>query len=185
MSNCEHDLLTECFESLSFPLATDVHLLTPSIGFRTVLSNPGRIPTETIIRWADHCFERICTSPDAQRRSAPRSLLVRWSFVSSQIIRDLTLRCVEPSPRRRIAAHVVVPRSSAPSFGSFQILALFLEDFLSFQVSSFQIFPATVLTACPSTRSFDESHCKCLLSLPRSKLPTTRTSTSSTRLCPQ
>lgn len=137
VSNCEHDLLTECFESQFLPsLAARTSFDSFATGFKTVLFNPGRVPIETFIRWADQCFERICTSSEGQRRPAPRSLLVRWSFVSSQIIRDLTLRFVALFRKGFDVADLLHVRcSSAPSFGSFQIISLFLEEFLSFQVS--------------------------------------------------
>lgn len=46
---------------------------------------------------------------------SPRSLLIRFNFVTSQIMRDLVLR-------------------SEPNFGSWQIISLFLDEFLGFQV---------------------------------------------------
>ncbi|KAL8290536.1 hypothetical protein RQP46_002794 [Phenoliferia psychrophenolica] len=100
VSNCEHSLLEDCFE-----------------GFKDILQNPGQVPIETFIRWADQCFDR-CIAPAtsaAHRQTSPRSLLIRWSFVTSQVMRDLTLR-------------------SAPTFGSFAIASTFFDEFLSFQV---------------------------------------------------
>lgn len=46
---------------------------------------------------------------------SPRSILIRFNFVTSQIMRDLVLR-------------------SEPTFGSWQIISLFLDEFLGFQV---------------------------------------------------
>ncbi|KAI5481142.1 hypothetical protein MNV49_005577 [Pseudohyphozyma bogoriensis] len=92
VSHCEHDLLTECFA-----------------GVKQLLVNPGTNPIESFIRWADQCFEKCgaFSSMDGARTTSPRSLLVRWTFVTSQIMRDLTLR-------------------SAPTFGSFAICAAVL-----------------------------------------------------------
>lgn len=46
---------------------------------------------------------------------SPRSVLIRWGYVTSQIMRDLTLR-------------------SDPVFGAFQILKLFLDDWIAVNV---------------------------------------------------
>ncbi|KAM0751110.1 hypothetical protein T439DRAFT_288432 [Meredithblackwellia eburnea MCA 4105] len=101
VSNCEHSFLEDCFSA-----------------FRKLLKSPGPVPIESFIRWADQCFDRCISPPQtsAAKATSPRSLLIRWSFVTSQIMRDLTLR-------------------SAPSFGSFAIASIFLDEFLGFQVS--------------------------------------------------
>lgn len=98
VTNCQHDVLGHCFDD-----------------FRQVISNPN-VTIENFIRFVECTYER-CLQPslDGERSLSPRSLLVRWCFVSSQLIRDLTLR-------------------SATSFGSFQIVNLFFDEWLGFKV---------------------------------------------------
>ena len=82
-------------------------------GFRYLLHNPGKSPAESIITWADQVYQTCLAAPSAGM--SPRSLLIRFNFVTSQIMRDLVLR-------------------SEPNFGSWQIISLFLDEFLGFQV---------------------------------------------------
>ncbi|KAG0146841.1 hypothetical protein CROQUDRAFT_700798 [Cronartium quercuum f. sp. fusiforme G11] len=98
VTNCQHDILGHCFDD-----------------FRQVISNPNST-IEHFIQFVECTYER-CLQPslDGERSLSPRSLLVRWCFVSSQLIRDLTLR-------------------SAASFGSFQIVNLFFDEWLGFKV---------------------------------------------------
>jgi hypothetical protein len=58
-----------------------------------MLRDLGPDPLGTLVNWATTKFERFL-APDqqGQRFISPRSLLVRWTFVSTQIMRDLTLR---------------------------------------------------------------------------------------------
>ncbi|KAH9808995.1 hypothetical protein DFH28DRAFT_594399 [Melampsora americana] len=98
VTNCQHDTLGHCFDD-----------------FRQVIGNPN-VTIDNFIQFAECTYER-CLQPslDGERSLSPRSLLVRWCFVSSQLIRDLTLR-------------------SAASFGSFQIVNLFFDEWLGFKV---------------------------------------------------
>jgi regulatory factor X, other len=67
-----------------------------------------------VMAWADDCCERLMgasrSGADGERPNtmSSRSVLIRWGYVTSQIMRDLTIR-------------------SDPTFGAFQILKLFLE----------------------------------------------------------
>lgn len=98
VTNCHHEVLGTCFED-----------------FRAILNNPNA-SIEHFISFVESTSQR-CLQPtaDNERGLSPRSLLVRWCFVSSQLIRDLTLR-------------------SAASFGSFQIVNLFFDEWLGFMV---------------------------------------------------
>lgn len=105
-----HFIFPRCTRMLSL-------CVVPS-GFKQLLVNPGPVPIESFIQFGDQFFTR-CISPTFggnQGQTSPRSLLVRWSFVTSQIMRDLTLR-------------------SAPTFGSFAIASTFFNEFLGFQAS--------------------------------------------------
>lgn len=98
VTNCQHEILGACFDD-----------------FRVILNNPNA-SIEHFISFVESTYER-CLQPtgDGERGLSPRSLLVRWCFVSSQLIRDLTLR-------------------SASSFGSFQIVNLFFDEWLGLKV---------------------------------------------------
>lgn len=70
--------------------------------------------------WADKCCERLMggnRGGHGEERStmSSRSVLIRWGYVTSQVMRDLTIR-------------------SDPAFGAFQILKLFLDDWIAVNV---------------------------------------------------
>ncbi|KZW04023.1 hypothetical protein EXIGLDRAFT_600153 [Exidia glandulosa HHB12029] len=78
-------------------------------------------PVRDVMAWADECCERLMAnraslsgSEDRSTMSS-RSVLIRWGYVTSQIMRDLTIR-------------------SDPTFGAFQILKLFLDDWIALNV---------------------------------------------------
>ncbi|KAG6854778.1 hypothetical protein C0991_001205 [Blastosporella zonata] len=79
-------------------------------------------PVREVMAWADKCCERLMGSSRAnhgtqEERGAmsSRSVLIRWGYVTSQVMRDLTIR-------------------SDPAFGAFQILKLFLDDWIAVNV---------------------------------------------------
>ncbi|KAE9410537.1 hypothetical protein BT96DRAFT_961922 [Gymnopus androsaceus JB14] len=78
-------------------------------------------PVREVMSWADKCCERLMGSSRAghggEERStmSSRSVLIRWGYVTSQVMRDLTIR-------------------SDPAFGAFQILKLFLDDWIAVNV---------------------------------------------------
>jgi len=79
-------------------------------------------PVREIMTWADKCCERLMGSSRANHGGqeergtmSSRSVLIRWSYVTSQVMRDLTIR-------------------SDPAFGAFQILKLFLDDWIAVNV---------------------------------------------------
>jgi regulatory factor X len=76
-------------------------------------------PVREVMSWADKCCERLMGSsrPGGEERStmSSRSVLIRWGYVTSQVMRDLTIR-------------------SDPAFGAFQILKLFLDDWIAVNV---------------------------------------------------
>ncbi|KAI0750847.1 hypothetical protein C8Q80DRAFT_1154280 [Daedaleopsis nitida] len=76
-------------------------------------------PVRDVMAWADKCCERLMGGRGAgvEDRStmSSRSVLIRWGYVTSQVMRDLTIR-------------------SDPAFGAFQILKLFLDDWIALNV---------------------------------------------------
>ncbi|KAJ7781232.1 hypothetical protein B0H16DRAFT_1818006 [Mycena metata] len=79
-------------------------------------------PVREVMAWADKCCERLMGSSRAshggsEERStmSSRSVLIRWGYVTSQVMRDLTIR-------------------SDPAFGAFQIMKLFLDDWIAVNV---------------------------------------------------
>ncbi|KLO18104.1 hypothetical protein SCHPADRAFT_820405 [Schizopora paradoxa] len=84
-------------------------------------------PVGEVMVWADTCCERLMGggprgsgsglpgSGEERSTLSSRSILIRWGYVTSQIMRDLTIR-------------------SDPAFGAFQILKLFLDDWIALNV---------------------------------------------------
>jgi regulatory factor X len=77
-------------------------------------------PVRDVMTWADKCCERLMVTQrgvNGEERStmSSRSVLIRWGYVTSQVMRDLTIR-------------------SDPAFGAFQILKLFLDDWIAVNV---------------------------------------------------
>ncbi|KAF9221975.1 hypothetical protein BS17DRAFT_784230 [Gyrodon lividus] len=76
-------------------------------------------PVREVMAWADKCTERLMEqrigASDDRGAMSPRSVLIRWGYVTSQVMRDLTIR-------------------SDPAFGAFQIMKLFLDDWIAVNV---------------------------------------------------
>ncbi|KAG6821272.1 hypothetical protein H0H93_002382 [Arthromyces matolae] len=78
-------------------------------------------PVREVMTWADKCCERLMGSSrgnqgaEERGQMSSRSVLIRWGYVTSQVMRDLTIR-------------------SDPAFGAFQILKLFLDDWIAVNV---------------------------------------------------
>ncbi|KAF8450724.1 hypothetical protein L210DRAFT_3609019 [Boletus edulis BED1] len=76
-------------------------------------------PVREVMAWADKCTERLMEqrigTSDDRGAMSPRSVLIRWGYVTSQVMRDLTIR-------------------SDPAFGAFQIMKLFLDDWIAVNV---------------------------------------------------
>jgi regulatory factor X len=54
-------------------------------------------PVKEVIAWADKGFERLCVGKSAGKSPSLRSVLIRWSYVMDQIIRDLVrLNMLQP-----------------------------------------------------------------------------------------
>lgn len=109
--NCRHEDLVQLLE----------------VEFLAILEGLGKSvePVRDIMSWADKCCERLMrvrgnqnggmSFPGEERGMSSRSVLIRWGYVTSQIMRDLTIR-------------------SDPAFGAFQILKLFLDDWIALSV---------------------------------------------------
>ncbi|EGO01895.1 hypothetical protein SERLA73DRAFT_85891 [Serpula lacrymans var. lacrymans S7.3] len=77
-------------------------------------------PVREVMAWADKCCERLMgqrvgNGPEDRGTMSSRSILIRWGYVTSQVMRDLTIR-------------------SDPAFGAFQIMKLFLDDWIAVNV---------------------------------------------------
>ncbi|KAF8914620.1 hypothetical protein CPB85DRAFT_1375413 [Mucidula mucida] len=78
-------------------------------------------PVREVMSWADKCCDRLMGGSRAMHGGedrgtmSSRSVLIRWGYVTSQVMRDLTIR-------------------SDPAFGAFQILKLFLDDWIAVNV---------------------------------------------------
>lgn len=104
--NCRHEDLVQLLE-VDFVALMDTLAKTPE-------------PVKEVMSWADKCCERLMGGrgvggADERGSMSSRSVLIRWGYVTSQVMRDLTIR-------------------SDPAFGAFQILKLFLDDWISVNV---------------------------------------------------
>ncbi|KAJ7283643.1 hypothetical protein C8J57DRAFT_1498673 [Mycena rebaudengoi] len=106
--NCRHEDLVQLLE-------------VEFVGMLDSLSKSSE-PVREVMTWADKCCERLMGSSRAshgasEERStmSSRSVLIRWGYVTSQVMRDLTIR-------------------SDPAFGAFQIMKLFLDDWIAVNV---------------------------------------------------
>lgn len=105
--NCRHEDLVQLLE----------------VEFVAVLDSLSKTnePVREVMSWADKCCERLMGSSrthagqEERGTMSSRSVLIRWGYVTSQVMRDLTIR-------------------SDPAFGAFQILKLFLDDWIAVNV---------------------------------------------------
>ncbi|ETW83948.1 hypothetical protein HETIRDRAFT_170415 [Heterobasidion irregulare TC 32-1] len=102
--NCRHEDLVQLLE----------------VEFRSLMDSLSKSaePVRDVMAWADKCCERLMggsTGADDRSTLSSRSVLIRWGYVTSQVMRDLTIR-------------------SDPTFGAFQILKLFLDDWIALNV---------------------------------------------------
>ncbi|RDX55656.1 hypothetical protein K466DRAFT_595771 [Polyporus arcularius HHB13444] len=103
--NCRHEDLVQLLEG----------------EFVQVLEGLGKSqdPVRDVMAWADKCCERLMGGRgggvEDRTTMSSRSVLIRWGYVTSQVMRDLTIR-------------------SDPAFGAFQILKLFLDDWIALNV---------------------------------------------------
>lgn len=106
--NCRHEDLVQLLE-------------VEFVGLLDSLAKSNE-PVREVMSWADQCCERLMGSsrgnhggPEERSTMSSRSVLIRWGYVTSQVMRDLTIR-------------------SDPAFGAFQILKLFLDDWIAVNV---------------------------------------------------
>ncbi|KZS97588.1 hypothetical protein SISNIDRAFT_521649 [Sistotremastrum niveocremeum HHB9708] len=104
--NCRHEDLVQLLE----------------VDFVALLDNlpKSNEPVREVMAWADECCERLMganrsAGGEDKTQMSSRSVLIRWGYVTSQIMRDLTIR-------------------SDPAFGAFQIMKLFLDDWIALNV---------------------------------------------------
>ncbi|CAE6439465.1 hypothetical protein ACGC1H_000790 [Rhizoctonia solani] len=103
--NCRHEDLVQLLE-------VDFTTLLDALAASTE-------PVRDVMAWADNCCERLMgarnNGQEPRATMSSRSVLIRWQYVTSQIMRDLTIR-------------------SDPAFGAFQILKLFMDDWIALNV---------------------------------------------------
>ncbi|PBK69645.1 uncharacterized protein ARMOST_05346 [Armillaria ostoyae] len=105
--NCRHEDLVQLLE----------------VEFVALMENLTKTaePVREVMSWADKCCDRLMGGSRAMHGGeergtmSSRSVLIRWGYVTSQVMRDLTIR-------------------SDPAFGAFQILKLFLDDWIAVNV---------------------------------------------------
>lgn len=114
--NCRHEDLVQLLE----------------VEFRSLMESLTKSaePVRDVMAWADKCCERLMGGhggPDDRSTMSSRSILIRWGYVTSQVMRDL----VSLSWMIDVLLRLLTPSSqtirSDPTFGAFQILKLFLE----------------------------------------------------------
>lgn len=106
--NCRHEDLVQLLE-------------VEFVGLLDTVSKSTE-PVREVMTWADKCCERLMgntrvhhVGPEERATMSSRSVLIRWGYVTSQVMRDLTIR-------------------SDPAFGAFQIMKLFLDDWIAVSV---------------------------------------------------
>ncbi|KAI9448203.1 hypothetical protein H4582DRAFT_71020 [Lactarius indigo] len=102
--NCRHEDLIQLLE----------------VEFRGLMDSVAKStePVRDVMAWADKCCERLMgpgSGTEERGTMSSRSVLIRWGYVTSQVMRDLTIR-------------------SDPTFGAYQILKLFLDDWIALNV---------------------------------------------------
>ncbi|KAG1754047.1 uncharacterized protein EDB91DRAFT_1043481 [Suillus paluster] len=103
--NCRHEELVQLLE----------------VDFVSMMDSLSKTaePVREVMAWADKCCERLMGqrvgSAEDRGTLSSRSVLIRWGYVTSQVMRDLTIR-------------------SDPAFGAFQIMKLFLDDWIAVNV---------------------------------------------------
>jgi regulatory factor X len=112
--NCRHEDLIQLLE----------------VEFRGLMDSLAKStePVRDVMAWADKCCERLMgpsTSADERGTMSSRSVLIRWGYVTSQVMRDL-VRCFWVH-RYFLPDKILQTIRSDPTFGPYQILKLFLE----------------------------------------------------------
>ena len=84
--NCRHEDLIQLLE----------------VEFRGVMDGLPKStePVRDVMAWADKCCERLMgpgTSTDERGTMSSRSVLIRWGYVTSQVMRDLVRYFLRPS----------------------------------------------------------------------------------------
>lgn len=114
--NCRHEDLVQLLE-VEFAQLLDGLMKTPE-------------PVRDVMAWADKCCERLMgagrVSGGEERGSmSSRSVLIRWGYVTSQVMRDLVSFYAGCAWKKTDGLSQTI--RSDPAFGAFQILKLFLE----------------------------------------------------------
>ncbi|TFY83610.1 hypothetical protein EWM64_g408 [Hericium alpestre] len=126
--NCRHEDLMQLLE----------------VEFRSLMDGLSKTaePVRDVMAWADKCCERLMGGPAAggedRGTMSSRSVLIRWGYVTNQVMRDLTIR-------------------SDPTFGAFQILKLFLDDWIALNVLRNVALSTTFAARLIPGRSLDPS----------------------------
>lgn len=117
--NCRHEDLVQLLE-------------VEFVGMLDSLSKSNE-PVREVMSWADKCCERLMGSSrghhgavEERSTMSSRSVLIRWGYVTSQVMRDLVSFLLH-FWRTQYNLHKTKTIRSDPAFGAFQIMKLFLE----------------------------------------------------------
>ena len=93
--NCRHEDLIQLLE----------------VEFRGLMDSLAKSaePVRDVMAWADKCCERLMSSgsgADDRSTMSSRSILIRWGYVTSQVMRDLVRHLLNPQ-FRFLTAHFV------------------------------------------------------------------------------
>jgi regulatory factor X len=114
--NCRHEDLVQLLE----------------VEFVTMMDSlpKSNEPVREVMTWADKCCEKLMGGgrAGAEERStmSSRSVLIRWGYVTSQVMRDLVCLSLLVLRASLTVSNAQTIRSD-PAFGAFQIMKLFLE----------------------------------------------------------
>ena len=113
--NCRHEDLIQLLE----------------VEFRGLMDGLAKStePVRDVMAWADKCCERLMGSgsgTEDRGTMSSRSVLIRWGYVTSQVMRDLVRHFCVPQLFFTDSKILQTIRSD-PTFGAYQILKLFLE----------------------------------------------------------
>ena len=99
--NCRHEDLVQLLE-VDFVALMDTLAKTPE-------------PVKEVMSWADKCCERLMGGRgggvEERTTMSSRSVLIRWGYVTSQVMRDL-VRLVDRNSQKAVCSSLIVYRLS-------------------------------------------------------------------------
>lgn len=133
--NCRHEDLSQLLEHDFVNVLNGLVSSVVATG-----GGRGNEPVKDIMAWADACCAKLMggngagAAPGEERsQMSSRSILIRWGYVTSQVMRDL-VRSNGFKDDRLLTRFFNQTIRSDPAFGAFQILKLFLDDWIALNV---------------------------------------------------